>query len=240
MLKQSGIMVQHNPSHSASSCSNESLGVEPNPTRTGPPPLPLEPPPPNGSPTDSGYRSVPRHVNENLYANGFEMKFSRHSPKKPPSLPQLKDKHGHAEVLAPILASPGSSTRSRDKQGSDKKKVSNGSFDTINTNISLPEEFSLERCPKLVELDRIPWNEKDVVTVLQRGRTKDLVHRIAIDVVPRLTYLLQRPLIRMAREMARLSQRFGKCSQNDVQTAVKVRLKVRVSVKQKSFGTTIL
>lgn len=96
------------------------------------------------------------------------------------------------------------------------------SFDTINTNVSLPEEFSLERCPKLIELDRIPWNEKDVVAVLQKGRTRTLVNQIAIDVVPRLTYLLQRPLVRIAREAQRLCQRFNKCTKFDIQYATKV------------------
>jgi hypothetical protein len=68
----------------------------------------------------------------------------------------------------------------------------------------------------------MPWNELDVVAVLQRGRTKELVHRISVDIVARLTYCLQRPLVRLARETQRLATNFAKCTQNDVRTAVKV------------------
>lgn len=69
----------------------------------------------------------------------------------------------------------------------------------------------------------VPWNDRDVVAVLQRGRTKDLVHRISVDVVPKLTYVLQRPLIRLSRELQRLSANYAKCTKHDVRTAVKVR-----------------
>lgn len=99
-----------------------------------------------------------------------------------------------------------------------------GSFDTLFTNNSLgPDEAVWDWCPKLIEIDRVPWNEKDVVTVLQRGRTKDAVNFIAIDVVPRVTFLLQRPLVRIAREAQRLSSRYAKCTKHDMQFATKVK-----------------
>lgn len=96
------------------------------------------------------------------------------------------------------------------------------SFETINTNVSLPEEASLARCPRLPEPVSLPWTEKDVVAVLQKGRTKELVEAVAVEVVPRLSALLKRPLLRIAKELARFATRFGKATKRDAQFAARV------------------
>lgn len=225
-----------------------------------------------GSPTDSGYRSVPRELdfdttasvsqNDPLYANSkhFESQNSVNvskcsvlvdsAPAPQDTLPNTKlTRKGskatadetstscpspYSDLSSPSYNSSTHSSGSREQTGQRivpsagqnnnclPLKPLAGSFDTINTNVSLPEEFSLDRCPKLVELDRVPWNEKDVVTVLQKGRTSGLVNQIAIDIVPRLTYLLQRPLVRLAKEIQRLCVRFNKCTKHEVQCASKV------------------
>lgn len=234
-----------------------------------------------GSPTDSGYRSVPRELDydnsagsktatDPLYANvkSFDSPPQTNAVKcsvlvdsaptpSSDSLPKNDTRQmsratadetstscpsPYSDLSSPSYNSSTHSSGSRENRNNNghppvgprlqssssadvgrpsSKQMVGGSFDTINTNVSLPEEFSLDRCPKLVELDRVPWNEKDVVTVLQKGRTKCFVNQIAIDIVPRLTYLLQRPLVRLAKEIQRLCVRFNKCTKHEVQCATK-------------------
>uniref|UniRef100_A0A914X698 BTB domain-containing protein n=1 Tax=Plectus sambesii TaxID=2011161 RepID=A0A914X698_9BILA len=187
------------------------------------------------SPTDSGYRSAPRHLDAEPTSNnstGVDGQASlttivrvNGSPSQPQklyngSLDNTSSTRSSHSGVRLVHRQPTSASKVARKMRSNT--AANGSLDTINTNVSLSEEFSLERCPKLIEVDRIPWNDRDVVAVLQRGRTKELVHRISVDVVPKLTYVLQRPLIRLSRELQRLSANYGKCTKHDVRTAVKI------------------
>ena len=74
----------------------------------------------------------------------------------------------------------------------------------------------------LPELTQVPWTEADVLLTLQGGQLKHCCGNISIECLQRLSYLLQRPLIRIAREAQRLSMMFNKCTKHDIQTACKV------------------
>ena len=94
--------------------------------------------------------------------------------------------------------------------------------ETVDTNMSVPEDYAFtDRYNKLVDLERVPWTERDVLNVLREGRTKDIANQISMDLVQRLSYLLQRPLVRICREAHRLSITFGKCTKHEIQTAMK-------------------
>ena len=93
--------------------------------------------------------------------------------------------------------------------------------ETINTSIS--EDHSiLDTFPKLVDLERLPWGEQEVLNVLREGRTKRYSGHITVEMMQRLAYLLQRPLVRIAREIQRLSLTFHSCTKHEVQTGIKV------------------
>ncbi|XP_054761237.2 ankyrin repeat and BTB/POZ domain-containing protein 2-like [Lytechinus pictus] len=97
-----------------------------------------------------------------------------------------------------------------------------GSVDTLN--ISIPDEFEFaERYSRLVELEKIPWNEQLVGRVLRNSeKVCQLVDRIPQSVVQRLSFLMQRPFIRVVREVKRLSTDYAKCTKHEIQTAVKL------------------
>lgn len=74
----------------------------------------------------------------------------------------------------------------------------------------------------LPELTQVPWTEADILLTLQGGQLKYCCGNISIECLQRLSYLLQRPLIRIAREAQRLCVMYNKCTKHDIQTACKV------------------
>ncbi|KAH9373475.1 hypothetical protein HPB48_009520 [Haemaphysalis longicornis] len=77
-----------------------------------------------------------------------------------------------------------------------RRLMRHSSLETIATNITSAEEFvwvdNLQA--RLVEMQRAPWTNHDVLRVLQSGRLRDQRRKISMEVVPRLSFLLQRPL----------------------------------------------
>ena len=61
--------------------------------------------------------------------------------------------------------------------------------------------------------------EQDASPKREGGGVSDT---IAIDILPRLSYYLQRTLVRLAREAQRLSKSIGVCGKENVLTALKV------------------
>jgi len=102
----------------------------------------------------------------------------------------------------------------------------------IISSVSLSENFSSSSSssksgpqPKLAYLDPMatPWNEKELVRVLQNSpATKQHVNQIAVNVVPYLSHFLQKPLIRLARQMQRLSMPYKRCTKHEVFAAARV------------------
>lgn len=97
------------------------------------------------------------------------------------------------------------------------------SAETINTNVTTAEEFVwVDSRNRLVELQHPPWNQHCIMRVFRSGRCREHIERISPETVPRLGYLLQRPLVRIAREVQRLSMGLGLCSKHEITGAFKI------------------
>lgn len=75
---------------------------------------------------------------------------------------------------------------------------------------------------RLVELQHLPWSNHDVLKVIQNGRLKEHMERISMETIPRLSYLLQRALVRIGREVQRLAYPLGMCSKQEVCSALRI------------------
>ncbi|KAL5287396.1 ABTB2 family protein [Megaselia abdita] len=97
------------------------------------------------------------------------------------------------------------------------------SMETVNTNVTTADEFIwVDSQNRLVEVQHTPWTQNCILKVIRNGRCREYSERVAIDTTPRLGYLLQRVLVRISREIQRLSSGFGLCSKHEVVTAFKV------------------
>ncbi|XP_055693458.1 ankyrin repeat and BTB/POZ domain-containing protein 2 [Lutzomyia longipalpis] len=97
------------------------------------------------------------------------------------------------------------------------------SLETVNTNVTSADEFVwVDSHNRLVELQYPPWSQHCILRVIRAGRCRENAERISIEAVPRLGYLLQRALVRVAREIQRLSCALGLCSKHEVAGAFKI------------------
>ncbi|KAF8792334.1 ankyrin repeat and BTB/POZ domain-containing protein 2-like [Argiope bruennichi] len=104
-----------------------------------------------------------------------------------------------------------------------RRLMRHSSLETINTNITSADEFVwVDNHTRLVELQRVPWSNHDILKVMQTGRLREHLGQISMETVPRLSYLLQRPLVRIARETQRLSKTLGMCTKQEVSGSLKI------------------
>lgn len=104
-----------------------------------------------------------------------------------------------------------------------RRLIRHSSLETINTNITSADEFVwVDNHTRLVELQRVPWSNHDILKVMQNGRLREHLGQISMETVPRLAYLLQRPLVRIARETQRFSKTLGMCTKQEVSGSLKV------------------
>ncbi|XP_012159934.1 ankyrin repeat and BTB/POZ domain-containing protein 2 isoform X1 [Ceratitis capitata] len=97
------------------------------------------------------------------------------------------------------------------------------SLETVNTNVTNADEFVwVDSHNRLVELQHPPWSQHCIMRVIRNGRCKEQADRVSVDTIPRLGYLLQRALVRVAREIQRLSASLGLCSKQEVAAAYKI------------------
>lgn len=131
---------------------------------------------------------------------------------------EQKGKMGSWNSLAySFTDSAQSSTRDYSTGGSSR---SAGTSSSGRYSSSIPEFRSIDNI--LPELSQVPFTSEDILNALQSCTIKDYCGNLSIECLERLTYLLQRPLIRIAREAKRLSQNFNKCSRHDIQSACKI------------------
>ncbi|XP_023242191.1 uncharacterized protein LOC111640410, partial [Centruroides sculpturatus] len=122
------------------------------------------------------------------------------------------------------------SSMSGSESESVRRLIRHSSLETINTNITNADEFVwIDSHSRLVELQHLPWSNHDVLRVIQTGRLAEHLSRISMETVPRLAYLLQRPLVRISREAQRFSRTLGMCSKQEVSGALKVILSPAMS-----------
>ncbi|XP_034122546.1 ankyrin repeat and BTB/POZ domain-containing protein 2 isoform X1 [Drosophila guanche] len=96
------------------------------------------------------------------------------------------------------------------------------SLETVITSTSADEFVWVDSHNRLVELQHPPWSQQCIIRVLRGGRCKQQAEHMAVEVVSRLGYLLQRALVRIAREIQRFSAGLGMCSKQEVAGAFRV------------------
>ncbi|KAH8373506.1 hypothetical protein KR009_011716 [Drosophila setifemur] len=96
------------------------------------------------------------------------------------------------------------------------------SMETIVTSTSADEFVWVDSHNRLVELQHPPWSQPCIIRVLRNGRCQQQAKHLAMEAASRLGYLLQRALVRIAREVQRFSAETGLCSKQEVAGALKV------------------
>ncbi|KAH8270613.1 hypothetical protein KR018_012296 [Drosophila ironensis] len=96
------------------------------------------------------------------------------------------------------------------------------SLETVVTSTSADEFVWVDSHNRLVELQHPPWSQPCILRVLRNGRCQQQAEHLAVEAVSRLGYLLQRALVRIAREIQRFSAGVGLCSKQEVAGALKV------------------
>ncbi|XP_037539115.1 ankyrin repeat and BTB/POZ domain-containing protein BTBD11-B [Nematolebias whitei] len=117
-------------------------------------------------------------------------------------------------------------------QLTDSMHSRHNSLDTVNT-VLVEDAEILEcsgQCAKLPELEDVPWSLGEAASALSRDDEVSLPTPPQ-DVLLRLSVLVSRVLVRVAKEAQRLSLRYAKCTRNEVQSATKVVLSWSVSVR---------
>ncbi|KAM8884721.1 ankyrin repeat- and BTB/POZ domain-containing protein 3-A isoform 2-T2 [Synchiropus picturatus] len=105
------------------------------------------------------------------------------------------------------------------------------SLDTVNTVLAEDTEI-LEwsgQCAKLPELEDTPWSLGEVEGALRKDEEL-MVGDPPPEVLARMSTLVSRALVRVAREAQRLSLRYAKCTKHEIQSAIKLVLSWTISV----------
>ncbi|CAG5958303.1 unnamed protein product [Menidia menidia] len=105
------------------------------------------------------------------------------------------------------------------------------SLDTVNT-VLVEDAEILEctgQCAKLPELEDVPWSLGEVACALNKDEEMSLPTPPP-DVLLRLSVLISRVLVRVAKESQRLSLRYAKCTKYEIQSAMKIISSWSVSV----------
>ena len=75
---------------------------------------------------------------------------------------------------------------------------------------------------RLVELQKLPWTHTDLCKAICQRTSMQESEVIGADLLSRLSYYLQRALVRISREAQRLSKPIGKCGKQEIGSALKV------------------
>uniref|UniRef100_A0A8C7P4W0 BTB (POZ) domain containing 11b n=1 Tax=Oncorhynchus mykiss TaxID=8022 RepID=A0A8C7P4W0_ONCMY len=105
------------------------------------------------------------------------------------------------------------------------------SLDTVNT-VLVEDSDILDcsgQCAKLPELEDVPWSLGEVESALNKDEELRL-GVVSQEILARLSVLISRALVRVAKEAQRLSLRYAKCTKYEIQSAIKVVMSWTVSV----------
>ncbi|XP_041694050.1 ankyrin repeat and BTB/POZ domain-containing protein BTBD11-B-like isoform X2 [Coregonus clupeaformis] len=105
------------------------------------------------------------------------------------------------------------------------------SLDTVNTVLVEDAEIldCSGQCAKLPELEDVPWSLGEVESALNKDEELRL-GVVSQEILARLSVLISRALVRVAKEAQRLSLRYAKCTKYEIQSAIKVVMSWTVSV----------
>uniref|UniRef100_A0A3B4AQC3 ABTB2/3 histone-like domain-containing protein n=1 Tax=Periophthalmus magnuspinnatus TaxID=409849 RepID=A0A3B4AQC3_9GOBI len=115
------------------------------------------------------------------------------------------------------------------------------SLDTVNT-VLVEDTEILEcsgQCAKLPELEDVPWSLGEVASALNKDEEMSLPTPPQ-DVLQRLSLLISRVLVRVAKEAQRLSLRYAKCTKYEIQSAIKMVLSWSVALSCTSAALSAL
>ena len=102
------------------------------------------------------------------------------------------------------------------------------SHETLSTTVTSADEFVwIDSHNRLVEVQHLPWTNEDLHRVIKCGTLKESANRISIEVISRISFYMQRVLVRIAREAQRLSHKVFKCSKHEIILALKLILSPR-------------
>ncbi|KAJ3612353.1 hypothetical protein NHX12_020629 [Muraenolepis orangiensis] len=109
------------------------------------------------------------------------------------------------------------------------------SLDTVNTVLAEEtdaSEWSAQFGAKLPELEDVPWSLGEVESALRRQQQQQQHEDSAPsrEILARLSALVARALVRVAREAQRLSLRYARCTKREVQSAARAVLSWSLSV----------
>uniref|UniRef100_A0A8C5UUM5 Ankyrin repeat- and BTB/POZ domain-containing protein 3 n=1 Tax=Microcebus murinus TaxID=30608 RepID=A0A8C5UUM5_MICMU len=104
------------------------------------------------------------------------------------------------------------------------------SFDTVNTALVEDSEgldCAGQHCPRLLpDLDEVPWTLQELEALLLRSRDPRagpaVPGGLPKDALAKLSTLVSRALVRIAKEAQRLSLRFAKCTKYEIQSAMEI------------------
>uniref|UniRef100_A0A2K6UND5 Ankyrin repeat- and BTB/POZ domain-containing protein 3 n=1 Tax=Saimiri boliviensis boliviensis TaxID=39432 RepID=A0A2K6UND5_SAIBB len=104
------------------------------------------------------------------------------------------------------------------------------SFDTVNTALVEDSEgldCAGQHCSRLLpDLDEVPWTLQELETLLLRSRDPRagpaVPGGLPKDALAKLSTLVSRALVRIAKEAQRLSLRFAKCTKYEIQSAMEI------------------
>ncbi|XP_073506035.1 ankyrin repeat and BTB/POZ domain-containing protein 3 isoform X2 [Phyllobates terribilis] len=96
------------------------------------------------------------------------------------------------------------------------------SFDTVNTVLAEDSEVldCSGQCSRLPDLEEVPWSLEEVEALLKKEQI--LTAAAGRDVLSKLSTLVSRSLVRIAKEAQRLSLRFAKCTKYEIQSAMEI------------------
>ncbi|XP_041443899.1 ankyrin repeat and BTB/POZ domain-containing protein BTBD11 isoform X2 [Xenopus laevis] len=95
------------------------------------------------------------------------------------------------------------------------------SFDTVNTVLAEDSEVldCSGQCSRLPDLEEVPWSIEELEALLKKEQMVVGTNR---DVLSKLSALVSRALVRIAKEAQRLSLRFAKCTKYEIQSAMEI------------------
>ncbi|XP_053574732.1 ankyrin repeat and BTB/POZ domain-containing protein 3 isoform X2 [Bombina bombina] len=95
------------------------------------------------------------------------------------------------------------------------------SFDTVNTVLAEDSEVldCSGQCSRLPDLEEVPWSLEEVEALLKK---EQMMAGTSRDVISKLSMLVSRALVRIAKEAQRLSLRFAKCTKYEIQSAMEI------------------
>ncbi|XP_056373254.1 ankyrin repeat and BTB/POZ domain-containing protein 3 isoform X2 [Hyla sarda] len=95
------------------------------------------------------------------------------------------------------------------------------SFDTVNTVLAEDSEVldCSGQCSRLPDLEEVPWSLEEVDALLKK---EQILTGASRDVLSKLSTLVSRSLVRIAKEAQRLSLRFAKCTKYEIQSAMEI------------------